>query len=162
MMQPAEVGGLDHRAAGRRLRRAWDGRIIVQREVGTSPVIVGQVLLKVAAPRALVPHDDVVKALAPQGADHAFHERILPRRTGRRRHVFDAHRQRSVSKVQSVERVAIPYDESRRGVPRPRLAELLRGPRRRRVRRDVHVDDAPSVVRQRHEHKQHETWRWGP
>ena len=33
------------------------------------PVIVGQVLLKVAAQRALVPNDDVVKALAPQGAD---------------------------------------------------------------------------------------------
>src|SRR5258706_11052022 len=28
--------------------------------------------------RALVPHDDVIEALTPEGADHAFNERILP------------------------------------------------------------------------------------
>jgi hypothetical protein len=41
MMQPADVRRLDHRVAGRRLCRAWHGRILVQREVGTPPVIVG-------------------------------------------------------------------------------------------------------------------------
>ena len=42
-----------------------------------------------------------------------------------------------------------------RGIQRPRLAELLRGPRGRRMRRDVHVDHAASVVGQDDEHEQH-------
>ncbi len=45
-------------------------------------------------------------------------------------------------------------DESRRGVPRPCLAELLRGPRRGRMRRDIQVDDAASLVGQNDEHKE--------
>ena len=39
-----------------------------------------------------------------------------------------------------------------RGTP---AQELLRGPRRGRMRRDIQVDDAASVVREHHEHKQH-------
>jgi solute carrier family 13 (sodium-dependent dicarboxylate transporter), member 2/3/5 len=31
----------------------------------------------VAAQRAFVPHDDVIETLAPEGADHAFNERIV-------------------------------------------------------------------------------------
>jgi len=42
-----------------------------------------------------------------------------------------------------------------RGIQRPRLAELLHGPRGRRMRRDVHVDHAASVVGQDDEHEQH-------
>ena len=48
--------------------------------------------------------------------------------------------------VRSVDAVAIPDDESGRSVPGPGLAELLRGPRGGRVRRDVHVHDSPAVV----------------
>jgi hypothetical protein len=54
-------------------------------------VIVGEVLLEVTAERALVLHDDVVETLAAQGADHAFHERILPGSTRRRQDFVDAH-----------------------------------------------------------------------
>jgi hypothetical protein len=43
-------------------------------------------------------------------------------------------------------------DESRRGVPRPCLAELLRGPAVGCA--VIQVDDAPSVVGQNDEHKQ--------
>jgi len=58
---------LDDRAAGRRLRRSRDGRVLVQREVRSPLVIVDDVLQEVTAQRALVPHDDVVEALASQG-----------------------------------------------------------------------------------------------
>jgi len=110
---------LDYRAAGRRLHCPRHRRIFVQREVRPPLVIVGEIQLERAAQRPLVPHDDVVETLAPQGANHAFDERILPRRP-------------------------------RRGVPRPRLAELLGGPRWGRVRGDIQVDDAASVVGQHH------------
>jgi predicted transcriptional regulator len=34
--------------------------------------------LQVAAQGAFVPHDEVVEALPPDGADNPFHERVLP------------------------------------------------------------------------------------
>ena len=110
-------------------------------------------LLEMAPQRTLVPHDEVVDALTPQGPDHAFDEGFcqgdrgavrLPQRPSLARCVADR-------KCRSV---AIPDEESRRGVPGPRLAELLRGPYRGWMRRHVDVDDAPAIVRQHHEHKQ--------
>jgi hypothetical protein len=134
----------------------WTARgrsILIRREVSAPLVIVGEVEPKVAEQRALVPHDDVIEALAPERADHAFNKRIPPGRMRRRHYFFDAHLLRSRPRIRPIDPITIPDDESRRGVPRPRLAELLRGPRRGRMRRDVHVDDAASVVRQHHEHK---------
>ena len=55
MVQAADVRDLDDRAAGRRLDRPRKGRILVQREVSAPLVIVGEVLLEVAAQRPLVP-----------------------------------------------------------------------------------------------------------
>ena len=117
-------------------------------------MIVDEVALQVAAQRALVPHDDVIEALAAKGTDHAFHERILPGRTRRCEHLVDVHLLGSTPKIRSIDSITIPDDEARRGVPGPCLAELLRGPRRRRMRGDVHVDDAATVVRQHDEHEQ--------
>ena len=91
VMQTAEMWDLDDRAAGRRLGSPRDWRILVQREVSSPLVIVGEVALQVATQRALVPHDDVIETLAPERTDHAFNERILPRRTRRREHFFDVH-----------------------------------------------------------------------
>jgi hypothetical protein len=97
----------------------------------------------------------MIEALASQGADHAFDKRILPGTTRCREHFFDAHLLHGPPRIRSVDRITIPDDEPRRRVPRPRLAELLRGPRRGGMCRDVHVDNAASLVRQHHEHKQH-------
>jgi hypothetical protein len=117
-------------------------------------VIIGEVTLEVVVQRALVPHDDVIEALASEGADHAFHERILPGTPMRRQHVRDAHLLHSPPNIRSVDRIAIADDEPRRRVPRPCLAELLCGPRRGRMRGHAQVDDAAAVVRQHDEHKQ--------
>jgi hypothetical protein len=84
VMQTADVWDWDDRAAGWRLGRPRDGSIFVEREVSAPVVVVVEVALEVAAQRAFVPHDDVIEALAPEGANHAFNERILPGRTRRR------------------------------------------------------------------------------
>src|SRR5215470_12406142 len=53
------------------------------------------VVLKIASQnppqRPLVPHNDVLQALAPNRSDQSFHIWILPRRTRRRDHFFDPH-----------------------------------------------------------------------
>jgi hypothetical protein len=153
MMQTADVWNWDDRAAVWRLGRPRDGRVLVQRKVSAPVVIVGEVPLEVALQRALVQHNDVIEALASEGANHALNERILPGTTRRRQHFFDAHLLHGTPKVGSVNRITIPNDEARRGVPRPRFAELLSGPRPGRVRRDSHVDNTAAIVRQHHEHK---------
>ena len=144
-MQTADVWDCGDRATRRRLGSPMDGSIFIQREMSAPFVIVDEVAPQVAAQRALVPHDDVIEALAPERSDHTFDERILPRKneasSARLRYPCAA----STPRIRSVHRVTIPDDEA--GRPRPRLAELLRGPRRGRTRRDVHVDDAASIVR---------------
>jgi hypothetical protein len=121
-----------------------------RRCVGAQRPDYGRVRPAEAAPRATIRRRDARSGDANRrrvGADHAFNKRILPRRTRRPQHFFDAHLLRSTPRLRPIDPITIPNDESRRGIPRPRLAELLRGPRRGRMRRDVHVDDAASLVR---------------
>ncbi len=59
VMQTAEVGDLNDPAAHRWLDRPGHGRILVQREMRSPFVVVGELLLEVSAQRAFVPHDDV-------------------------------------------------------------------------------------------------------
>jgi hypothetical protein len=87
--------------------------------------------------------------------DHPLHERILPGCTRRRQHFGDAHGLRKMGRRRAVDPIAIPDEESRRGVPRPCFAELLCSPRGGRMRCHVDVNDAPALVRQHLGHKQH-------
>ncbi len=82
MVQTADVWDFDDRAAGWRLGSPRKRSILVEREVSAPVVIIGEVMLEVVVQRALVPHDDMIEALASEGADHAFHERILPGTSG--------------------------------------------------------------------------------
>jgi hypothetical protein len=72
----------------------------------------------------------------------------------RRQDLLDADLLHRSPNTRSVDRIAIPDDEPRRRVPRPCLAELLRGPRRGRMGGHVQVDDPASVVRAHDEDKQ--------
>ena len=83
VLEAADVGDLKDRAAVWRLCGPWDRRILVQRKVSAPFVIVIDEKSKRASKRPLIPHDDVIKTLPPQGSDQALHERILPRRSGR-------------------------------------------------------------------------------
>ena len=161
MVQTADVRDFNDPAAGGGLRHPPVRCVLVEREVRSPPVIVRDVLAQRAPQRALVPDDDVVEALAPQGADHALDKRILPRSPGRREDFVDTHCACGTPKVPAIDRVAIPDDKPRSAVPGPRLAELLRGLRRSRVRRDVHVDEAPSTVREHDEDEQDAEGRRG-
>ena len=83
VLEAAEVGDLNDRTAGWRLCGPRDRRILVQREMSAPVMVVIEEQSKHAPERPLIPHDDVIKTLAPQGSDQALHERILPRRPWR-------------------------------------------------------------------------------
>jgi len=105
--------------------RTPQATVRVEREVRSPLVIVHEVLPEVAAQRALVPHDDVVEALAPQGADSACHERVLPGRTRRDHDFFEAHGPHRRLNFRSVDAVAIPDVEGHRRPARPLFAGVM-------------------------------------
>jgi hypothetical protein len=70
VMQATNVWDLNNRTEGRWLRHPRDGSIFVQREVSSPFMIINEAALQVAAQGALVPDDDVIEALAREGADH--------------------------------------------------------------------------------------------
>jgi hypothetical protein len=76
----------------------------------------------------LVQHDDVVEALAAEGADEPFHVGILPRRPRRCLDFMDPHGLDSARERDPVDRIAIAQQVSRGGLPGEHLHELLGRP----------------------------------
>ena len=83
VLEAVDVGHLNDPAAGWRLYSPWDRRILVQRKVRAPLVIVIQEESKRASQGPLIPDDDVIKTLSPEGPDQPLHEGILPRRARR-------------------------------------------------------------------------------
>ena len=106
------MGNLDDRAAGRRLSSPWNGRVLVQGEVRTPLVIKGHETFERSSKRPLIPHDDVIETLPPQGSDQAFHERILPRGAGCDQNLLGAKTVQQLAEVGSITAVAIAHQVS--------------------------------------------------
>ena len=69
-----------------------DGRrILVEREMRASPVIVGEVAGQDAAQVAFAENQNVIQTLAPDRADEPLGERISPGAKRRRQDFTDAH-----------------------------------------------------------------------
>src|ERR1043166_5620021 len=70
------------------------------------------VVMKIASQsppqRRLVPHNDVIQALASNRPDQPFHIWILPRRSRRRDHFFDPHALRDGNEFFAENRISIP------------------------------------------------------
>src|SRR5436309_15863035 len=79
---PARLGELD----GPDVRR-----ILVEREMRASPVIVGEVAGQDAAQVAFAEDEDVIQTLASERADESLGERILPGAKDSRKDFTDAH-----------------------------------------------------------------------
>ena len=55
-----------------------------------------------------VQYNDMIQTVPPDAADHAFHEGILPRTSGRSQHLFDAHAFDFPLELDSVNTITIP------------------------------------------------------
>ena len=154
VVQAADVGDLDDPASARRLRRPRDRGVLVQRQVSAPLVVVAEISSQVATERAFVPDDDVVEALAADGADDPFDERVLPRRVRGREDFLDPQASYRATERLAVDAVPVADEETRSVGPRPRLAELLGGPDGRRVGGDVDVHDPSPIMGQGDEHEE--------
>jgi hypothetical protein len=62
----------------RRLNWPAVGRILVERQVSARPVVVREVASQDMTQVVFAEDDDVIQTLAPDGADEALCERVLP------------------------------------------------------------------------------------
>ena len=127
MMQASDHGYLDDSALVGVLHRSGLRGVLLQREVRSTTVVVGEVVSQQATQLRVVQHHDVVEALAAQGADEPFHVRILP---GDRGAVLTSWIPWPGldSRTRPVDCIAVAQQVSRGGVPGERLHELLGRP----------------------------------
>ena len=91
MMKATDFGNLHDRADLRSVDRAPVWRILLEREVSSSAVVIREVAGQDAAEVSLAEHEDMVETLAPYRADEPFREGILPRAAGGREDLPDPH-----------------------------------------------------------------------
>jgi hypothetical protein len=121
-----------------------------------SPVVVVlHIGSKHASKVLLVQHDHMVKRVSPDTADEPLTIRILPRRSRGYFDFFNAHVPHSILKRLSVDRVPIPQEITRCGVPWEGIHELLGRPLGGGVLGDIKMHDATTLVSQQDEHEEH-------
>ena len=130
---PARLGKLD----GPDVRR-----VLVEREMRASPVVVGEVAGQDAARVTFAENQNVIQTLAADRADEPFRERVLPRALRRREDFTDAHALHALPEHLTVDRVAIAEEVGRGGIVREGVHDLLGRPSGGGMLGDVEVEDA--------------------
>ena len=115
MMQATDFGNLHDSARRGELDGPDIRRILVEREMRASPVIVREVRGQDASQMPLAENDSMVEALASHRADEPLREGILPRAVGHREDFVDPH---AFHNTRPRVRRALGGREVVRGVPR--------------------------------------------
>jgi len=148
MMQSAHLGKRNDGSLLRTLHRSRFRGILVQAQMGPTPVIVGEISFEQAVQVSLVEHDDMVQAFAPDGTDQPFDVRRLPRRAGRDPDFLQPQSLGAALELQSVNAVAVPEQLLRGRREGEGFPELLGGPTDRGALDDLEVQKAAAMVRQ--------------
>src|ERR1700737_4257953 len=123
-------------------------RVVVDRKVRASLVVVGRVRSQQMAEMPLAEHDNVVKTFPPDRTDRPFTISVLPRRSRRGCAIPNAHRPKAADEDVTVDGVAVTDDVSRRYFPTIGLGELVRNPFSRWVRSHSQPQDLAAIVLQ--------------
>jgi hypothetical protein len=128
MVQPADFGKLHDLPCRGELDRPEVGCVLVECEVSTRLMVVGEVAGQDAAEVSLAEDEHVIEALVPDRADEPFRERVLPRALRRRENLFDGHALYAVPKCLTVDAIAVAEEIGRCRLVREGLDDLLSGP----------------------------------
>src|SRR2546428_13675852 len=90
--------------------------------------------------------EDMVQTLAPDRADKALREGVLPRAMGRGQDFSDSHAFHPLPERVTVDTVAIAEEVRRRGFVREGVHDLLGRPGGGGMFSHVEVDDTPALV----------------
>src|SRR4029453_16514974 len=94
----------------------------------------------------LVQDEVVIEALAADGADDAFDERVLPGCFGSDDHFANSHVGQAPGEALAVDGIPIAEQISRSGLVREDLEDLAGGPDCRQMFRDVQVEEFAAVM----------------
>src|SRR6266481_3095903 len=125
MVEATDFANRDDLAEFRPLNWATVGRILVEREVSTRPVVVREVASQGAAQVPFAKDEDVIQTLAPDGADEPLREGILPGAVSRREDFTYAHALHALAERVAVDGVAIAEKKGRGRIVRERVDDLL-------------------------------------
>ena len=122
--------------------------------MGAKAMIVGDIRREHPLEMPVVEDDDMIEHVATDTPNEPLAGGILPGTARGNFDFFDAHVLDAMLERPTVDRVPIPEEISRRGIPGKRLNDLLSGPLCRWMCGDVEMYDASALVSQHDEHKQ--------
>src|SRR5260370_41955024 len=96
--------------------------------MSTGPLIVSKITLQCSTQRSLIPNDNVVQALASDGAHESFRKGILPGGSRCRKHFLHSHISDHGGEFSPVDVISIAQHIARRLVLWKRFPLLLHGP----------------------------------
>lgn len=99
-MEAADLGERHDAATIGKAASSRDGRVLVQGEVCSRLVVIGEVGSEDPAEMPFVQDDDMVQALSADRADQSFDVAVLPRRSRSNRNILDAMAARRWRKIQ--------------------------------------------------------------
>src|SRR2546422_6759456 len=137
MVEATDFANRDDLAEFRPLNWSAVGRILVEREVSTRPVVVREVASQGAAQVPFAKDEYVT-----DGADEPVREGVLPRAVRRREDFTDAHALHALPEHVTVDRVAIAEEIGRGGGVREGVHDLLDRPGSGGMLGDIEVEDA--------------------
>jgi hypothetical protein len=146
MVQAADFGELHDPPRSGKLDRSEVGCVLVEREVSTGLMVIGEVAAQDAAQVSLSEDEHVIQRLASDRPDQALSERVLPRAVWRRDDFVDPHALHAMPRWLTVDVVAVVEEVGRRGLVREGVHDLLGGPVGGGVLGHVEVDDTPAVM----------------
>ena len=118
MVEATDFANRDDPPEFRPLNWPGVGRILVERQVSARLVVVRKVASQGTTQVLFAEDDDVIQALAPDGADEPLREGVLPWAVRRREDFTDAHALHALPEHVTVDRVAIAEEVGRGGVVR--------------------------------------------
>jgi len=122
------------------------GCLLIQSEVRAVVVVVREVIGEESLQMSLVQRNDLVEQFASAASDPTLRDAVLPRALDGGLHARDLHGSNRSRDFQSILRVVVKDEELGRGLIREGFAHLLDNPSAGRMRRDIEVQNASTVV----------------
>ena len=111
-------------------------------------VVVFLMCLEQMTKVSLAKHNDMVKAIPPDGSDEPLRASVLPWRPHCDRPIANAHRSHPAENGLAIGAITVANDVARRPLPPVCLGQLAGNPFRRRMRRDAHPQKLATSVLQ--------------
>jgi hypothetical protein len=124
MMEPADLQDGDDPATWHEFDDSWLGTVVVKRLVWPRGVVMGEIRAQDAAEMGLAQNDDVIEALAADGADDPFDERVLPGCPRGNDHLSNPHVGDGPGEALAIAGITISEQISRSGLVRDGLKDL--------------------------------------